>query len=273
MAQVVGFQPMARLVAAKCPNCGANLRLDPDRDFVTCSYCQTSAFIRTATRPVTQQIAQQYPMVIDLPPPPKLGWALAVLGLFVLVAGAGAAVVAQSEGRHAARLSEPKVEPLDRDVPAPVLPPPQELQPVAEPGREMWGVTRSDPTPAKTPSVESTPGKVTAPSKNARVRAGAITVSGRLSPAEIQGVVRQHFGRFRMCYEQGLARTPGLQGRVGVRFVVGRDGAVSNVSNAGSDLGDSRVASCVISAFLGLTFPKPEGGIVTVLYPLLFSQS
>lgn len=107
--------------------------------------------------------------------------------------------------------------------------------------------------------------------KAPQVRMGATSVNGRLPPQVIQRIVRQNFGRFRMCYEQGLARNPNLEGRVGVRFVIGRDGSVSNVGNGGSDIPDSGVVSCVISAFYGLSFPQPEGGIVTVTYPIMFS--
>jgi len=104
-----------------------------------------------------------------------------------------------------------------------------------------------------------------------KVRMGATTVSGRLPPEVIQRIVRQNYGRFRMCYEQGLSRNPNLEGRVQVRFVIGRDGSVSNVSNGGSDIPDSGVVGCVISAYYGLSFPQPEGGIVTVVYPIMFS--
>jgi hypothetical protein len=104
-----------------------------------------------------------------------------------------------------------------------------------------------------------------------QMRPGTTTVSGRLPAEVIQRAVRQNFGRFRMCYEQGLMRNPNLEGRVTARFVIGRDGGVSNVSNGGSDLPDSGVVSCVVSAFYGLSFPAPEGGIVTVSYPIAFS--
>jgi len=107
--------------------------------------------------------------------------------------------------------------------------------------------------------------------KAPQVRMGATTVSGRLPPEVIQRIVRQNYGRFRMCYEQGLGRNPNLEGRVSARFVIGRDGAVSNASNGGSDLPDSGVVSCVVSAFYGLSFPQPEGGIVTVVYPIMLS--
>ena len=74
-----------------------------------------------------------------------------------------------------------------------------------------------------------------------------------------------------MCYEQGLSRNAALAGRVAIRFVIGRDGSVSNVSLGDSTLTDAAVTSCALGAFYGLAFPKPESGIVTVVYPLIFS--
>lgn len=102
------------------------------------------------------------------------------------------------------------------------------------------------------------------------VRIGKTEVSGRLPPEVIQRIVRQNYGRFRMCYEQGLARDPRLNGRVSVRFVIGRGGEVSNATNAGSSLPDSAVVACVINAFYSLNFPIPEGGIVRATYPITF---
>jgi hypothetical protein len=103
-----------------------------------------------------------------------------------------------------------------------------------------------------------------------KVRMGATSVSGRLPPEVIQRIVRQNFGRFRLCYENGLGTNPNLQGRVTVRFVIGQDGSVGSVS-AGGDMPDSGVVSCVTRAFQSLRFPQPEGGIVTVSYPIVFS--
>ena len=107
--------------------------------------------------------------------------------------------------------------------------------------------------------------------KAPQVRMGATTVSGRLPPEVIQRIVRQSFGRFRLCYENGLRNNPNLQGRVSVRFVIDRSGAVSSTGNGGSDLPDSSVVSCVVRSFSGLSFPQPEGGIVTVVYPISFA--
>jgi hypothetical protein len=103
------------------------------------------------------------------------------------------------------------------------------------------------------------------------VRMGATQVSGRLPAEVIQRIVRQNYGRFRLCFENGLRSNPNLQGRVSVRFVIDREGRVANVGNGGSDMPDSSVVSCVVRSFSGLSFPAPEGGIVTVVYPIMFS--
>ncbi len=116
------------------------------------------------------------------------------------------------------------------------------------------------------------PGQPQHVAKVPRVRPGGdTTVSGHLPREVIQRVVRQNYGRFRMCYESGLRSNPNLEGRVAARFVIDREGRVSMVSNGGSDLPDSGVVSCVVSAYYGLSFPAPETGIVTVVYPIQFS--
>ena len=101
------------------------------------------------------------------------------------------------------------------------------------------------------------------------MRPGTTIVSGHLPPEVIQRIVRQNYGRFRQCYEMGLRTNPNLTGRVTARFVIGRDGSVTNAANGGGDLPDSTVTSCVISAFYGLSFPSPENGVVTVTYPIM----
>jgi len=105
------------------------------------------------------------------------------------------------------------------------------------------------------------------------VRVGVPFTTGRIPPEVIQRVVRQNYGRFKACYENGLRNNPSLAGRVAVRFIIGHDGDVSNAQNGGSDLPDAGVVSCVTKAFYGLSFPHPENGIVTVTYPIVFSPA
>jgi tetratricopeptide (TPR) repeat protein len=106
-------------------------------------------------------------------------------------------------------------------------------------------------------------------SSSPQVRMGATSVSGRLPPEVIQRIVRQNFGRFRFCYEQALRKNPELSGRISVRFMIGRDGSVSSASAEG--MPDAEMNACVARSFGGLAFPQPEGGVVTVVYPILFS--
>jgi FHA domain-containing protein len=107
--------------------------------------------------------------------------------------------------------------------------------------------------------------------KAPRIREGATTVNGRLPPEVIQRIVRQNFGRFRLCYENGMRNNPNLQGRVTVKFIIDRSGAVSMTADGGSDLPDQGVVQCVVRGFGNLSFPQPEGGMVTVVYPIMFN--
>jgi hypothetical protein len=103
------------------------------------------------------------------------------------------------------------------------------------------------------------------------IRQGATQVTGRLPPEVVQRIVRQHFGRFRLCYEHGLITSPQLTGRVSVKFVIDEKGAVKSAGDGGSDLPDTGVVNCVVRGFSNMSFPPPEAGIVTVVYPVFFS--
>ena len=107
--------------------------------------------------------------------------------------------------------------------------------------------------------------------KSPGIRAAAATINGRLPPEVIQRIVRQNFGRFRLCFENGLTKNPNLQGRVTVKFIIDRAGAVTMASDGGSELPDTGVVQCVVRGFSNLSFPAPEGGVVQVAYPIIFS--
>jgi hypothetical protein len=105
-----------------------------------------------------------------------------------------------------------------------------------------------------------------------KIKTGATTVQGRLPPEVIQRIIRQNFGRFRLCYENGLHTNPRLEGTVTVHFVIESSGVVSGISTAtGTDLKDKGMKKCLEDAFTSLSFPQPEGGKVIVNYPILFS--
>jgi len=91
-----------------------------------------------------------------------------------------------------------------------------------------------------------------------------VVVNGRLPPEVISRVIRQNNGRFLLCYEDALRRSPALRGSIVVKFVIGRDGAVTMASDGGSDLPDQETVGCIVRSFMKLSFPQPDGGIVNV---------
>ncbi|MBL8607517.1 MAG: hypothetical protein JNL38_09365, partial [Myxococcales bacterium] len=75
-------------------------------------------------------------------------------------------------------------------------------------GADAGGGSRASPSPG---SASHSVGPVT-------VREGAPVVRGGLPVEVIQRVVRMSFGRFRLCYEEGLRTNPNLAGTVTVRY-------------------------------------------------------
>jgi Ca-activated chloride channel family protein len=124
-----------------------------------------------------------------------------------------------------------------------------------------WGRDQADESAAKGDHATKPPA----------LRQGTVEVSGRLPSEVISRIVRQNFGRFRLCYENGLRTNPNLGGTVKVKFVIDRSGAVSTAQDAQSDVGDPAVVSCVVRSFSNLTFPQPEGGIAVVTYPIIMT--
>ena len=110
------------------------------------------------------------------------------------------------------------------------------------------------------------------PSSSPQVRPGQVASQGRLAPEIIRRIVRQNLPKVRYCYENRLRSDPTLQGRITVRFVIGADGSVTSSSDAGSTLRDPATMSCVLAAFRSLTFPRPQGGSVSVTYPFIFNS-
>ncbi|NOU32137.1 MAG: AgmX/PglI C-terminal domain-containing protein [Polyangiaceae bacterium] len=100
----------------------------------------------------------------------------------------------------------------------------------------------------------------------------ATEAQGHLPQEQIQRIVRERFDVFRECYDDGLRRNPYLEGRVSVRFVIDRQGRVPLAEpTADTNLPAPSVVACVVKGYRSLTFPKPVGGIVTVIYPMFFT--
>jgi len=102
---------------------------------------------------------------------------------------------------------------------------------------------------------------------------GSPSINGRIPPVVIQRIVRREFGRFKLCYENGLRKDRTIAGKVATKFVIDGTGHVATAEEAGSDSTlPEDVRACIVDSFRNLEFPMPEGGIVTVVYPLIFSK-
>ncbi|MEI9954470.1 MAG: AgmX/PglI C-terminal domain-containing protein [Pseudomonadota bacterium] len=94
--------------------------------------------------------------------------------------------------------------------------------------------------------------------------------AGVLAPDAIDNVVEAGYPLFARCYRDGVNRDSSLDGTVRLHFVVGSEGAVSEVSDRGSDLSDRQVVDCIAEGFYALRFPEPQHGSVRILYRLGF---
>lgn len=185
---------------------------------------------------------------------------------------AALAALAGVPGCHRAKDTE-QVAPPDEDPPIHLHPhpeiPPDELQvspadaPDALPGREV---------PAKIEGCNDQAEPPPEPSAVPRIASGP-PVTNYIPPMVIMKPIRARARCFRLCYERGLGRTPDLRGRVVVHFVVDLDGWVRKAKVKDSELTDPAVAECVAREFVGLKYPAPEGGKISVVYPLLFEPA
>jgi hypothetical protein len=94
--------------------------------------------------------------------------------------------------------------------------------------------------------------------------------SGVLAEDAIDNVITAGYPLFARCYRDGVSRNDDLDGTVRLHFVVGAAGAVSEVSDGGSDLSDRQVVDCIAEGFYALRFPEPQRGSVQVLYRIGF---
>lgn len=96
---------------------------------------------------------------------------------------------------------------------------------------------------------------------------GAV-VTGGLDMESIREIIYRNMGQIRYCYEQGLQKSPGLSGRVTVKFQISGSGSVSLAGVRHSSVRSSQVEGCMVSKIRGWKFPKPQGWVnVAVVYP------
>jgi hypothetical protein len=101
-------------------------------------------------------------------------------------------------------------------------------------------------------------------SKAARVRQGAIVVSGDFPPEVVGRILRAQLGQLRRCYERALAARPGVTGSVRVAFTIDLVGDVVNARDDHSTFADADMIECVVSVVSTGNFPAPEKALPVV---------
>jgi hypothetical protein len=102
---------------------------------------------------------------------------------------------------------------------------------------------------------------------------GTPVILGSLDPEIIRRIVREHSGQIRYCYESELTRTPGLLGKIVMKWVINGEGRVIQAQVAETQMKNANVENCLATKIRTWMFPKPKGGgMVVVNYPFVFKQ-
>ncbi len=99
------------------------------------------------------------------------------------------------------------------------------------------------------------------------LRTGHGTVNGRLSSSVVTRVFNMAASGFPACWKtRGLTI---VNGKVGVKVVIDRAGRVALAMSTSLEGVDELTADCIMNVIRELRFPLPEGGIVTVEFPVM----
>ena len=55
--------------------------------------------------------------------------------------------------------------------------------------------------------------------------------------------------------------------------MIDREGRVSDATPTCTSMSDRSVVACVLDKYKNLQFPPPDGGVVMVVYPIMFEPS
>jgi TonB family protein len=100
---------------------------------------------------------------------------------------------------------------------------------------------------------------------------GSSTVEQGLTKDEVGEVIHKHLSEVRYCYESAMIRSPDIEGKLLVSFVIGGTGMVKSSEVKSSTLSDARLDDCILRRLGTWKFPTPRGGIdVAVTYPFIF---
>jgi len=99
------------------------------------------------------------------------------------------------------------------------------------------------------------------------------SVKGSIDRDAVAKVINEHANEMRGCYERALMRDPNIgAGKVLLEWTIVPAGVVGDVRTKMATLKSAEVTSCLLDVLKQMQFPKPEGGLVIVTYPILFNS-
>jgi pSer/pThr/pTyr-binding forkhead associated (FHA) protein len=108
------------------------------------------------------------------------------------------------------------------------------------------------------------------------LNAAGSKVKGNLDRKVVERVVRRHRAQIKYCYELELMRTPGLEGKLVMQWVIGPNGRVRSAKarTEGTTLANDALTRCIVNKIRAWAFDKPRGGgVVVVNWPFLFKEA
>lgn len=99
-----------------------------------------------------------------------------------------------------------------------------------------------------------------------------VSSRGRMDPAVAQAGIEPHAAELSSCYTSKVGTRRWLGGKVTLHWDITREGEVTAVKLAESDLGAWEIEKCLLEVARTATFGKPKGGDADFEIPLEFSK-
>jgi hypothetical protein len=146
---------------------------------------------------------------------------------------------------------------------------------VAIAGLATWWFVTGDPQvdssgPVASAMVSATASANATTTSRAPQHASRKRKGGRLPPNHIQTMVRRNFDALSSCLDTEKALRRAMVRTL--RFVIQEDGTTADVHVGEMDPSTPSLDACLVAKIQAMGFSPPEGGVVTVSYPIVFSN-
>lgn len=95
---------------------------------------------------------------------------------------------------------------------------------------------------------------------------------GTIDREAIRRVILNNLRQVKSCYERGLNKNPGLDGKIVIEFNIGAGGRVTQAGVKNTTVNNSEVEQCVVSRLRTWRFPDPPADReAVVVYPFVFA--